>query len=375
MATINEKLRDELIAHRVHLTRYEAGAVNRLVATLSADDAELAAKLLVALEDVPASAISVKKLAQVLAPVRDINRKAVTRFFGELGQVLKDFTEYEAGFGFDLMKSLLPEVVSQRGLLKKIDAGQAYVKAVMEPFHGYALKDWTDKLETDRFARIVNTVRTGLGSGIAPDEIVRKVRGTKARNWQDGALNNSRANASSIGYSALAHVAQVVREQSATANEHLIKAKQWLSTLDNKTSPPCRIRDALQYTLDNQPVKHGIPWGDGPGRLHFHCRSTYTIIFKSWQEMGLLPSEVSETDRQRLAGDLPAHITYPEWIARQRASRQDAILGSTRGKLLRDGGLTLSGFYTDDGRWLTLDELRQRDADAFKRAGVDQLQK
>lgn len=371
MKTINERLRDELIAHRVYLTRYEAGVVSKLVATLSADDAELAARLLVALEDIPAGSISVKKLSGLLTPVREINRKVVTRFFRELGQVLKDFTEYEAGFGFDLMKSLLPEVVSQRGLLKKIDAGQAYLRAVTEPFHGYALKDWTDKLEADRFARIVNTIRTGLGNGDAPDQIVRSVRGTKARNWQDGALSKSRANASAIGYSTLAHAAEVVREQTTTSNDHLIKAKQWLSTLDNKTSPPCRIRDALTYTLDNQPIKHGIPWGDGPGRLHFHCRSTYTLIFKSWQEMGLLPDEVSEADKEKLQGDLPGHITYPEWIARQRASRQDAILGPTRGKLLRDGRLKLSSFYTEDGRWLTLDELRQRDAEAFKRAGVE----
>lgn len=370
MATINEKLRDELIAHRVQLTRYEAGVVSRLVATLSTDDAELATRLLVALEDVPAGAVSVKKLTQVLAPVRDINRKAVTRFFGELGQVLKDFTEYEAGFGFDLIKSLLPEVVSQRGLLKKIDAGQAYVRTVTEPFHGYALKGWTDKLEADRFARIVNTVRTGLGSGIAPDEIVKSVRGTKARNWQDGALNKSRANASAIGYSTLAHAAQVVREQTAAANDHLIKAKQWLSTLDNKTSPPCRIRDALQYTPDNQPIKHGIPWGDGPGRLHFHCRSTYTLIFRSWQDMGLLPDDLTSAEKERMNGEVPAASTYPEWIARQRASRQDDILGPVRGKLLRRGGLKLTSFYTQDGRWLTLDELRQRDAAAFKRAGI-----
>ncbi|MGE9550454.1 hypothetical protein ACQPT2_04345 [Erwinia amylovora] len=323
-----------------------------------------------AIEDMPAGAVSVKKLSRLLAPVREINQKAVTRFFGELGQVLKEFTEYEAGFGFDLMKSLLPEVVSKKGMLRQIDAGQAYTRTVTEPFHGYTLKEWTDKLEADRFARIVSTVRTGLGNGDAVTDIVKSVRGTKARNWQDGALNKSRANASAIGYSTLAHAAAVVHDQAATANAHLIKSKQWLSTLDNKTSPPCRIRDALQYTPDNQPIKHGIPWGDGPGRLHFHCRSTYTLIFKSWQDMGLLTDDLTATEKEHLNGEVPTASTYPEWIARQRASRQDDILGPVRGKLLRDGGLKLTSFYTDDGKFLTLDQLRQRDAAAFKRAGI-----
>ncbi len=61
MPTINERLRDEQIAHRVHLTRYEAGVVSKLVATLSADDAELAARLLVELEDIPQAASPLKK--------------------------------------------------------------------------------------------------------------------------------------------------------------------------------------------------------------------------------------------------------------------------------------------------------------------------
>lgn len=370
MATINEHFRDELISHRIELTRYEAGVVRRLLSSLSADDAELAATLLVALEDMPTSSLSVKKLSRLLAPVREINRKAVTRFFSELGQVLKDFTQYEAGFGFDLMKSLLPDVVSRKELLKKVDSGKAYTQAVSEPFHGYTLKEWTDKLEADRFARIVNTVRAGLGRGETPEQLSRSVRGTKAKQYKDGALNLSRANASAIGYSALAHTAAIVHEQAASANDHLIKFKQWLSTLDNKTSPPCRIRDALTYTLDNQPIKHGIPWGDGPGRLHFHCRSTYTLIFKSWKEMGLLPDDLTDVEKERLNGEVPAASTYGEWISRQRASRQDDILGPARAKLLRTGGLKISSFYTDDGRWLTLDELRQRDAAAFKRAGL-----
>lgn len=368
--TLNARVRDELIAHRVHLTRYESGVVNRLLATLSADDAELAAKLLVALEDMPAGAVSVKRLSRLLAPVREINQKAVTRFFGELGQVLKEFTEYEAGFGFDLIKSLLPEVVTRKGMLKKIDAGKAYTQAVTEPFHGYTLREWTDKLEADRFARIVNTVRTGLGNGDAVTDIVKSVRGTRARNWQDGALNKSRANASTIGYSTLVHAAAVVHDQTASANDHLIRGKQWLSTLDNKTSPPCRIRDALQYTPDNQPIKHDIPWGDGPGRIHFHCRSTYTLIFKCWQEMGLLAGDLSAAEKASLNGEVPEPVTYQAWIARQRAGRQDDILGPTRAKLLRDGGLKLSAFYTEDGKWLTLDELRLRDAEAFRRAGL-----
>lgn len=370
MATVNEILRDELLTHRVYLTRFEAGVVSRLLSSLSLDDVELTLKLQMVLEDIPAGNISVKQLSRRLAAVSEVNRNAVTRFFSELGQILKDFTEYESGFGFDLMKSLLPEVASRKKLLKRVDAGQAYKCTVTQPFLGYTLKEWADKLAEDRFARIVNTVRIGLSRGETATDIARSVRGTKTRNWQDGALNTSRVNASAICYSGFAHAAAVVREQTATVNRHLLKFKQWLSTLDNKTSSPCRIRDALLYALTNEPIRHNIPWGDGPGRLHFHCRSTYTLVFKSWQEMGLLPDELSDGEKADLNGEVPEASTYAEWIGRQRASRQDDILGPSRGKLLREGGLKLTSFYTEDGKWLTLDELRQRDAAAFRRAGL-----
>ena len=46
------------------------------------------------------------------------------------------------------------------------------------------------------------------------------------------------------------------------------------------------------------------------------------------------------------------------------------MLGPTRGKLFREGGLSMDKFYNDKGRYLDLDELRERDARAFEKAGI-----
>ena len=37
---------------------------------------------------------------------------------------------------------------------------------------------------------------------------------------------------------------------------------------------------------------------------------------------------------------------------------------------MREGKLTLDKFYNDKGDYLTLDELKQREASAFRKAGV-----
>ncbi|MBN0517201.1 hypothetical protein JTM39_37155, partial [Pseudomonas aeruginosa] len=88
----------------------------------------------------------------------------------------------------------------------------------------------------------------------------------------------SRANAASIAKTAVGHLASTARQSFASANDDILKGKQWLSTLDNQTSKDCRIRDRLKYTLDNKPIGHKVPYLQGPGKIHFCCRSTETYI-------------------------------------------------------------------------------------------------
>ena len=69
-------------------------------------------------------------------------------------------------------------------------------------------------------------------------------------------------------------------------------------------------------------------------------------------------------------GQVPASTNYGKWLTEQSAARQDEILGPNRGKLLRDGGLAPDQFYNDKGKFLTLDQLRARDAASFAKAGL-----
>ena len=69
-------------------------------------------------------------------------------------------------------------------------------------------------------------------------------------------------------------------------------------------------------------------------------------------------------------GQVPAETTYQQWLAKQSAARQDQVLGRTRGQLLRAGNLPIERMYDNKGAFISLEELRSRDAEAFKRAGV-----
>ncbi len=69
-------------------------------------------------------------------------------------------------------------------------------------------------------------------------------------------------------------------------------------------------------------------------------------------------------------GQVPRETTYSDWLKKQDAARQDELLGPTRGKLLREGNLEIADMYTARGQLLTLNDLRMRDAEAFRQAGL-----
>ena len=370
MQTVNERLRDESIAHAVWISRYSTGVAARMVKILNDSDAELTARLLVALDSLDPDSFTVTRLESLLASVREVNRAAINSMFTSLSGELNELAIYEAGYQLSLFDSLLPDFVADVHPLVGISSDALYAAAMARPFQGRLLSEWALDLEADRLRRITNTVRQGFLLGDTNEQIARKIRGHVSKGFQDGALQMSRANAASIAKTAVGHLAATARESFASANNDLIKGKQWLSTLDNRTTPQCRIRDRLKYTLNNKPVGHSVPYLQGPGKIHFCCRSTETFILKSAKELGIDVRDISPAERASMDGVVAGDTTYREWFLRQPYTRQKQIVGETRAKLIRDGGMSPDEFYTDKGEWLTLKQLRERDAQVFRKAGI-----
>ncbi|WP_268894456.1 phage minor head protein [Variovorax boronicumulans] len=206
--------------------------------------------------------------------------------------------------------------------------------------------------------------------GKTNDQIIRDIRGTKAKGYEDGILNRGRIEVEAVVRTAVAHTAAMAREEFYKANAELIAALKWVSTLDLRTSSMCRIRDGKKYTTDHKPVGHSVPWLQGPGRLHWRCRSSSAPITRSWRELGIDLDELPAADRASMDGVVPAEMSYGDWLKKQPAARQDEVVGATRGKLMREGKLEFDQFYTARGEWIDLDVLRQRDAEAFRKAGL-----
>lgn len=356
METVNELMLDQSVAHQVDLVFYSNGVVRRMIALLNRTDPDLFAQLTAALERLPADSYTVQRLESILASVREVNAQAYAQLSQELHTELRALTDYETGYQQDLFKSVMPVQVS----FSTVNAGQVYAAAMARPFQGKLLSEVLENIEVSRAARIRDAIRIGYVEGQTIDQMVQRIRGTRALKYTDGLMQTDRRNVEAIVRTAINHTANFASDRFFAANASLIKALRWTSTIDGRTSEVCRARDGKLFPIDSGPRPPA----------HFNCRSKMTPVTKSFRELGLDIDELPASTRASMNGQIPADMTYQEWLSKRPAAFQDEILGKTKGKLFRDGGLTLDRFVDRNGKSYTLDQLRARDSAAFSRAGL-----
>ncbi|MBD4209942.1 hypothetical protein GUH47_29065, partial [Xanthomonas citri pv. citri] len=74
---------------------------------------------------------------------------------------------------------------------------------------------------------------------------------------------------------------------------------------------------------------------------------------------------------RQLTGTVPAKTTYQTWLKGQSVEFQNDVLGITRAKLFRDGGLQLDQFVNRAGDQINLKDLARKEASAFRAAGLN----
>ena len=357
----NATLQDQAIGHEVDLRRLYAGVAQRMIALLNRADAQITAQITEALMRLERDSFTVARLDALLQSVRALNLQIYTQVVDALQPDMRDLAKLETAAQAGALRAAIPAVVQIKFPVAGVSFEQVYAAALSRPFQGRLLRDWAANLEQSRMTQIRNTIRMGYTQGQTTADIIKTIRGTRALKYADGLLERPRRELAAVVQTALSHTAQTARQVMTDANADLVKATRWVSTLDSKTSPPCRLRDGLLYTPDtHKPIGHTVPWGDGPGRLHFNCRSVSVPVLKSWRELGIPIDDMPPGTRASMDGQLPADLTYAEWFAKQSAARQDDILGPARAQMYRDGKVSFDKFYSAKGQFLTLAQLEAR---------------
>ena len=351
---VNDDILDRSIAHEIGLRRFSNATLRKAISLLNKSDQRIVAEL--AKRGIGDTSFTKRRLDLLLAAIRNITKEAYGAFSGRLTGDIRELALFEAEFQTNALNRLIPiklDIVTPA-------ASQIMAAVNARPFEGRLLKDWFKDLEANAFRRLRDEIRMGFVEGRTTDQIIRSIRGTRAQRFKNGILETNRRGAAAMVQTALNHTANMARNEIYKANSDVIKGVQWVSTLDNRTSAVCRGRDGKVYPIDRGPRPPA----------HVHCRSATIPITKSFREMGIKLSEVPEGTRASMNGQVPAKMTYNDWLKKQPVEFQDDVLGKAKGQLYRKGELDLDRFTDRAGREYTLPELKQRETDAWEKAGL-----
>ena len=365
MPTANEVLLDFAISHAVYLQRYGAGVVQRIIGLLNRADADIIRLIQSQDPDIDRA-----RLERLLEQIRTLNSTIVSQVSGSLDTELQALAAVEVESQTEALQQAIPSAVrADLGIIAPAPV-QVWAAAQAQPFAGALLSETYEQFDASRQRRLREAIRQSFVQGESIDQIIRRIRGTRAAQYQDGVLSLTYRDAEAIARTAISHVAGVARDETYQANSNVIKALVWTSTLDARTSAWCRPRDGKHYTLDHKPIKHSFPWGAGPGRIHWRCRSTSTPVLKSWRELGLDADELPGSTRASMDGQVPEETTYAQWLRGKPLGFVADVLGQDKARLFLQGKLPLERFYDRRGNELTLDQIRQREREAWTRAGL-----
>jgi SPP1 gp7 family putative phage head morphogenesis protein len=372
---------DEILTHTILILRIAAGLREDAIQVLR----DLQTELLARLEDVDPDTLTGRRLRALLEQADESIAAAYEDIYGYQALGLKKVAAAEGKFTIATVNAAIGapviSVVIPETLLEAIVDG--------DTIFGHPAKNWWRAQEEDFKFKFRGAIQQGVLQGEDIGQITRRIRGTKAKNFQDGIapmdglVPMKQREAEALARTATISVSNEARLRTMDAIKDVTNAIQWVSTLDSRTTVICRALSGLKWTLpDYTPIGHDKKF-PGP-TAHWNCRSTQVPVTKSWEELSgkkvksfgnkdiearmrqILRqkgwseeklAQVTARARASMGGPISQDVTMDQWMEGKSDSFLDQTLGAGRAKLFRDGKITMAELTDQNNRPLTLAEL------------------
>jgi len=233
------------------------------------------------------------------------------------------------------------------------------------PSGGSLLDPFFDNMTKKSITRMQGLIRQGYAEGQTTEQILRRIRGTKAANYANGELATAYGDVNLVVRTALQHASSQARNITWNKNSDVIKGVRIVATMDAGTTVICRAEDGNVYPLNKGP------------RPPFHAFCRTTTAAEIDERYDFLSDGRTRSARDLETGEvtsIDADATYYERLKNMPAKTQDSIIGPTRGKLLRNGGISAKRFtelqLDKNLKPITLDVMRDLEPAAFEKAGI-----
>lgn len=365
MNTAQDAILSAIAQHAAYSYRLSSGEVNQLITLFNGESNAMVSRLRDLLDELSDAERVALSGGQYTTPLLKEIQGLFAAWQSTLATALPDafavsataLAVHEASFA----AKLVGEKIS-------LDGEKILKKAKKIPVVGGALVDELfDKIKDDARLRVEYAIRQGITDGWTNQQIVQRIKGKKALNYQDGILQQSRSDIERVVRTSRSHVANTTYMDTykAIGFTHV----KFVSTLDGRTSATCMHYSDRVYKIDEA---HPRP------PLHYNCRSILVGVDADGKLQGERPfvadkrkvKDIPKSQREGKIGQVDANTTFKEWFNRQDKEFQREWLGEKRFKLFTKGGYSLEKFTDPIGRKYTLNELRELDEKTFKSLGL-----
>lgn len=342
---LSDEIQDAITRHQIYILRYSAGREKEAAEYIQRIQAMIEGEL-------EAGELSEMDLQQLRRFYDDVQQFTIETL-GELGQKMIDdasaLTELETEWNGSIFAKLMGEDITSPS---SINSQLSVFAGIIAGAAGLSVRDMVRSFQQKKLAQTIQSLRDGATLRQPNVQIVNQVRAvSQLHKKQAGVMIRTISN----------HVSVQTRDLVLRENIGLFDGYEWVSVLDSRTSIICASRDGIVYPFTDDPIKSPKP------PAHFNCRSTITPKVKAGYEDKVKKRQPRTAKGAKGETKVRQTTTYQSWLRRQPVAFQNEVLGVTRAKLFRNGGLSISKFVDMSGQTLTLDELRKIEPEVFNR--------
>ncbi len=303
-------------------------------------------------------------LNQLLSDIKTGQLDIYDEYNVELLENLEALALDQAEFGSESLNVLLGDVTTPQVDSVVLGALRNNPMQINDYNGNPLLRPFIGDLTENQIGMIQTRIRQGYAQGRTTDQITRDIRGTRARNYNDGDLGRVNRSNRALVFTTLQHASTQGRMATYKKNNDVLTGYEWVSTLDDNTTTICRSLDGNEYKFGKGPLPP----------IHVSCRSvTVPVVDKRYNLLSDLESKRPSVGSSG-AKEVSSNQTYYSWLKTQPEAFQNTAIGPTRAKLLRDGGINSEEFakmnLSKNFQPLTLEEMKAKRPEVFERANL-----
>lgn len=257
MAMTDDEYVDEYIKRMIRLNRAFEGETTKISSSVKTLHKDIIAKVEARYPSMSSRRIKALNREIVDLVVDKYNNEIIP----EENDVFKEIIKRESEWSNKLLGNYSPERI------KGVNVEKVARRALNKTYQGHTFKYWFNANKVSTYRKLNSTLQAGYTRGATTGEVVQEVGRILGRQDKD---------IKTLTRSYLQHASAEARYENFAQNDHVLEGYYWVSVLDARTTfDICGIRDGLFYDTQYKAIGHKIEWKDGPGRIHFNCRSGF----------------------------------------------------------------------------------------------------